>query len=254
MVAPQFPAGIFNWGTDRIDELDIDFAIDVNGPAAEVMSIESTLGVMPQVEKHPINGGSPITYATVDARISAMQQGILPYISLTFDEAFVPNNCGAGTYYGQWNTYDVAVDPFGMYNGNDVTVPVTGWYITTINQDWDYWTTGYHRCSFWCSRPGFGDEEPFGLFPNIGYNFFCDHIWHWDFAQNFPGGWWWPDYHVQPVARSGHNNVTWQGVLTAGSRMSVLSENGTPHTPHRVSNGSFKAVCTQRLPDTTPFG
>lgn len=243
MVTPIYPSAFFSWGPDRVDELDVDFANDVNAPAAEVISVETTLGVNPQIEKNPIGGGNPIVYDTVDDRISAMQQGILPYISLTFDEFQVPNffqpngGIGIGTNYGYLNSYNIATDPFDMYNGNDITAPVTGWYIITINQDWDYWTTGYHRCSFW-----------------LDGNFFCDHMWRWDFAGNFPGGWWWPDYLINPQPRMGHNNVTWQGILTEGTRMSVYSENGCPDTPHRVSNGSFKAVCTQKLPVDAPFG
>ena len=64
-----FPGGTFSW-TNRIDDESVVFSNDVNSLAAEIIATETTLGVNPQIEKHPIIGTSPINYASVDARIS----------------------------------------------------------------------------------------------------------------------------------------------------------------------------------------
>ena len=234
MVQAHFPAGLQAW-TDKRDEIDIDWANDINSVAAEIGSTEAILGVNPHIEKNPLGGGPPRVYATVDARISAMQQPppappkgpttqIFPSCQLTFDEIFIPNRCGAAPSFSQYNQYVASFDPFKMYNGVDITIPQTGWYVVTASQYWDWWSTGYHGHYFWCN----------GIYRR-------HHHWFWDFPGNCrgPGGYWygWLD---APVYREAMTHTMWQGVLNAGDRLRTSSENGCPHTPHRTFNGSME--------------
>jgi hypothetical protein len=67
--------------------------------------------------------------------------------------------------------------------------------------------------------------------------------WHWDFAGNDFFGWWQGGIGE---LRPGHTTITHQGVLQAGDRIRISSENGCPHTPHRCFNMDF-AASFQRL-------
>lgn len=233
MTAALYPKGVFNWGNDRIDGVDVDWADDQNSLAAEVVALENSVGEMPMVGATII--GPDITYQSMSARLTADEEGLnIPVISLGQDELFVDNFQGAGSYYGQWNTYnDQVYDPYGMYNGVDVTIPVLGWWRVIIGQYWDWWSTGYHRMSF------FVDEV-----------FWRHDVWHWDFAGNYPGGWWMLD----DIQRPTHTSIAWEGVLNAGQRIRVLSENGCPHTPHRAYGADFKASFVRKVPVGTPAG
>jgi hypothetical protein len=233
MTAATYPNGIFSWGPDRQDDIDVDFAINLNELAAEVASVETIIGPNPQVEPNPIMG-SPVTYNTVSNRLSdLLAHTQFPVVSLGNDEMFVPNGLGAGTFFGQWNTYTTNYDPFGLYDGSSVTIPVTGWYFVSIGQDWDWFSTGYHRCAFYC-----------------GNLRFREHRWDWDFPGNYNGGFWGGEI----LSRPGHNNIDWQGVLTAGTRLRVLSENGCADTPHRAYNMDFKLSFGRVVPDGTQAG
>ena len=44
-----YPNGYFTW-TDRIDEVDIDYAEDINAVADDLSAVENTLGLLPQVQ------------------------------------------------------------------------------------------------------------------------------------------------------------------------------------------------------------
>lgn len=221
MVAPVFPKGIATW-SDKQDEIDVVFAADPNELAADLLSVETTFGVMPQVEKAPITG-LPVTYETVDARISdLLAHRQMPVVSLNSDEQFIHNFQGPGTFFGEWNTYDEVFDPFEMYNGADVTIPVTGWWTVTVGQFWDWFSTGYHACHFFLNDIWFRASP----------------LWHWDFAGNTIDGWWQGGIGEQ---RPGHTTITHQGKLNAGDRIRILSENGCPHTPHRAFQMDFQA-------------
>jgi hypothetical protein len=235
MTNPTYPSGVFSWGTDRVDYESIDLAEDANSLAAEVVALESTLGTDAQTESSPV-AGNPVSYATVDARISDNLAGNqLPVCILGNPSLQVPNFQSAGTNYGAWNTYsNVNFDPFNMYNGTDVTIPALGLWRITIGQQWDWWSTGYHACYFYLNN-----------------NYFRQDIWHWDFAGNSPGGWW---YTVDDIPRPGSNKITWEGILGEGDRIQVLSENGCPDTPHRTFDQEFKAVFVRSVPLGTPTG
>ena len=238
MTTPDYPNSVYVWGADRLNEVDVDWAADVNGPAAEIISLEKTLGVNPQIEKAPILG-TQITYPNVDARISATLDGTgIPVVSLSNSEQYCPNtlNLTSATNYGVWNTYNSNYDPFNMYNGSVVTIPATGWWRIIIGQYWDWWSTGYHRCAWY-----------------RGNQWWRHDMHHWDFAGNQRGGWWYTDDDIGEQ-RYAHTSINWEGVLLAGDNLRVLSENGCPHTPHRTWNMEFKASFVRTVPTGTPAG
>jgi hypothetical protein len=228
---PIFPEGVITW-TDRQDEQDTIWANDPNSIAAETVAIEATLGAMPQVEKTPL-AGPQVTYTSVDARLSAMAQGQnLPLVELKNAEFDVANGQGIGSQFGQWNSYGTVYDPFGMYNGTDITIPCDGWWLVSIGQYWDWWSQGYHGVWFW-----------------IDGVWYRHHHWFWDFPENNPTGPWMGGIDVE---RPSHTSVTWQGVLKTGQRLRALSENGSNHTPHRAYNLEFKAACVRSIPASVP--
>src|SRR5579862_3663844 len=137
-VVPVFPNAIFTW-QDRVDQVNIDFANDINSVASDLISVESTLGANPQVESNPPSGGTPLTYSSVSSRISdAMQNAQLPVCILRADP-FVVNN----TSVGQLTNFNSVYDPYSMFNGTDMSIIANGWYMFTVHQTWSWWSDGY---------------------------------------------------------------------------------------------------------------
>jgi len=241
-VQAVYPDGIFPW-VDRVDEQDIVFAEDVNPLAAEIESIEQTIGTTPQIEPNPPQGGTPITYSSISSRISAaMDNSNLPVVSLGNSSFTCPNNT-----VGNLLPYFRRFDPFNCYNGSDVTVPASGWWIVTSTQTWDWWSDGY-SCHRLCLN-GIG---------GIIHEQFID----WEFSGNLvPNN---PQFgvvdgQIVPVPtgsrlpnvfprywefgkRPRQTTTTWQGLLNAGDRLSSTAENGTSNASHSISNMSFKAI------------
>lgn len=223
-----YPAAVATW-TDRLNQIDTIWAQDPNSLAAEILALESTLGVMPQQEKFPVIGSAPITYATVDARLTAIAQAAqLPVVSLTNSEQWVPNNQSSATNYGQWNSYRQAYDPFGMYNGTDITIPATGWWLVTAGQKWDWWSNGYH-----------------GMWLYIDNDYAEHHHWFWDFPENGSHGYWRTEDNLEREAKT---HISWQGILNQGQRLRILSENGSSDTPHRSYSQTFSVSMLRSYP------
>lgn len=235
-VQPVYPNGTFAW-TDRVDEQDIDFANDINSVASEVISTESTLGVNAQIEPNPPSG-IPINYPTVSARITdAMNNNQLPVVSLGNSQFTCGNNSS-----GSLINYKINYDPFGCYNGTDITCPVDGWWIISGTQTWNWWNDGYshHMLCF----NGFG---------NILHEDFVD----WEFSGNaVPGLNGTGGFFGVPIVtprwwvfgkRPRRTQVWWQGPLHEGDRLSVLAENGTSNAAHVISGLTLKATCTRRI-------
>jgi hypothetical protein len=231
MVAPVYPNGYFNW-TDRVDELNIDYAEDPNSLAAEVESIEDTLGLLPQVQKNP-NLGPPISFVNVDQRldyITAMSH--IPVCQISAQSFQVSNWQGPGSHYGEYNVYQTSdYDPYGMFNGSDMTCLISGFYIIDVKQFWNWSPSGYHCHHFWIDNEWMESD-----------------MWRWDFPGNAFGGYWrGPDNDARP----GHTHTTWMGLLNQGQRLSVISENGTSFSPCTAQNLTMKAALIRRSPAPT---
>lgn len=222
MVQPIFPKAVVPW-TDRIDEINTVWANDPNSLAAEVIAVESTLGVMPQVEKSPYTG-NPVTYGTVDARVSDVLAGTLqPYCSLTVNDFKVYNNQGAGTGYGQYVRYGKNYDPYSYYNGSDITIRATGLYIVNGWQSWEWHNSGFLHHS---------------LFINGVWN--AGDMWQWNFTGTGP--------QAYTNNRFATTNFCWVGVIPAGQRLRVVAENGTNKNPYSVANSWLRLYCLRKMP------
>ena len=222
MTQPVFPKSILSW-TDRIDEVNVVFANDPNTLAAEVISIENTLGAQPQVENAPYSG-NPVTYSTVSARISDVLAGNqMPYCSVTTSVMPVFNQQLAGTQFGQFNVFNKVYDPFGYYNGSDITVQASGLYLITGAQNWGWNDSGYLNHSLFIDGLWMAGER-----------------WDWNFASFGPGFF----ENERPATTS----FTWMGAIPAGQRIQVVSENGTSFNPYPVSNSWLRLFCLRKLP------
>ena len=222
MTQAIFPKSILTW-TDRVDQQDTIFANDPNSIAAEVISIENTFGAMPHQEKAPFVG-NPITYSSVDARISDAVAGNLnPYASITNTSFFVFNQQGPGSRFGRVNTYQKVYDPYGFYNGTDFTAPVTGLYLINGSQQWGWHDSGYLWHSLYID----------GLWA-IG------HRWDWNFPGIGPGFF----LDTRPATTA----FTWLGPIAAGKRIQSVSENGTSVSSYPVSNSWLRIYCLRTLP------
>lgn len=226
MTNPVYPQSIFPWN-DREDEIDIVWANDPNSLAAEVGAIESTLGPMPQEMSNP-PAGNPINFTTVSQLLDYLTAGYhLPVCELQSDGQQVPNRQGSGTHYGVYNSYSSAVyDPFGLWNGTDITAPVTAWYTIDSSQFWDWAQTGYAAAHLW-----------------VGAGWKATNKWQWDFTGNSQGGYWQAE---GTTGRPGYTGIHWSGIVNQGQRISVISENGTATTPANTRNLQL-SVSMQRL-------
>lgn len=208
-----FPKGLFSW-TNKIDQQNIDYANDPNSLAAEVISIETTMGVQPQVEKNTPAGGTA-TYATVDARITDTLAG-------TFRPVCELVGYGQNVATGQsvYNTFIDQFDPYNCFNGRDITIPCNGWWLVTGNNIWNdpFLDVGFSYMEM-----------------QINANPVKAHCWRWDR----------PNFSLWPIqsgaAASGFNEVVWQGLLHKNDRVSIFSTNGTYRNPHVIANYDLKA-------------
>lgn len=225
-MAAIFPKGIFSW-TNRIDQVNIDYANDPNSLAAEIISTETTLGVQPQVEKALPTGGSQ-AYTTIDARISDTLAGTFrPVCEL------VGYNQPVATGQSVYNTFKAQFDPDDCFNGRDITIPCNGWWIVTGNNIWE------DAFEF----VGFSYMEL-----QINSNRAKAHCWRWD-RPNLPL---WP---IQKGSiASGFNEVVWQGPLHSGDRLSIFSTNGTYRNPHHITNYDLKASYVRSISGTFTSG
>lgn len=232
-VVPVFPNGLFQW-TDRIDEVNIDFAEDINSVASDLISVENTLGTNPQIEKNSPNGSPPVTYGDVDDRISdAMNNALVP-VCILRSAPFAVNN----TLAGVTTPFNLVYDPYNMYNGTDLTINVNGWFMFTVHQTWSWWNDGYSHTYLTTS----------------GNNVDEDLI-DWTFAGNVQGSGGgvigpngqtttrWQQFGNRP--RIAH--ISWQGRCTPGERVSVLAENGTSNASLQVTYTAFKVSMIKTL-------
>lgn len=224
MTNAVFPKSIAPW-TDRIDEVDVIWANDPNTLAAEIIAIETVLGVMPQVEKSPYIG-NPVTYASVDARMSDLLAGTLhPWVQLSATNFYCYNNEQYKGQYGHCNSYNKVYDEYNLYNGSDITIQASGLYLIIGQQTWEWHDSGYcfHHCY-------------------VDNNWRCGDRWYWNFASTGPG-------HYQDT----RTMTTYFSTLipvTAGQRVQGISENGTSRNPYHVLSSSLSAYCLRKLPQS----
>lgn len=219
MVAPIYPKALASW-TDRINNVDTVWANDPNSLASEIISIEQTMGVMPQVEPNVPVGG-PVTYGSVSARISdAMLGGQLPFVSLANPSFKVGR--GGGFYNGQFNTYtQVIADHWKYFNGSDITIQAPGVYFIEASQSWENYKSGY-------------------VMMMLAINNGRMRIDRWDWADYDPNG---TDY--------ASTNLNWLGILNKGDRIRIASQNSTSLNPYTVSYSDLLVQYLRSVPPTS---
>lgn len=235
-VVPVYPSGIFTW-TDKVDLQDADLAENINSVASDLISVENTLGTNPEIESQmPV--GNPKTYSNVSNRISdAMNNNNLPVCTIAVAQFYVNNSSS-----GSRNAYQIALDPFNMFNGTDLTIPANGWYILSSFQRWDWWNDGFsHHYKTLNGQSNIIDED----------------VVDWTFAGNVVQGTnnpgllpRWQIFGKRPIC----TKTWWQGALHEGDRISVYSENGTSNAAHHVSNSLLKACMVRSLEGTFTSG
>jgi hypothetical protein len=216
VTTPAYPSQIFTW-TDRQDETSLVEAADPNSIAADLVAVETTLGTMPQLESNPV-AGPQINFTNVNQRLDYLTSGShLPVCQLGSSGQQIASGQGAATNYGQYNSYGTVVyDPFGLYNGSDVTIPVTGWYSVEVAQFWPWAAAGYGALHLWTGSIWADTSK-----------------WSWDFPENVQHGAW---QGGSNIARPGPTRAHFEGVLNQGTRIRAISENGTAATPVTVTN------------------
>lgn len=238
-IKPIYPAGIFPWA-DRVDNVNVDFANDINSVVADLESVETTVGTNPQIEPNPPTG-LPITYSTVSARITdAMTNNNLPFCSLSTPSQTFTNNTT-----GQVHNYRKNYDPYNMYNGTDVTIPVNGFYVISATQLWPWGNNGYGYVA---------------LLLNGTSNIIADHLIDWQFSGNIATGTLQPGAIGVPPPRwilFGNRprlaNLSWAGLLHKNDRISVATENGTASATIIMTNMFLKVACMRTLASNAQF-
>lgn len=229
-VQPVYPNGILSW-TDRVDQVDVDFANDINTVASDLISVEKTLGENPEIETGLPNGlPDSVIYGNVSERISdAMKNAQLPYGSLiTTGEKFTTGK------FGQFNHLHQEWDPYNMWNGTDFTVPCDGWWQVDAGQTWPWDSSGYGYIMLIVNGLG---------------NILGDDLIDWGFSGNtsvFFGPNRPPNWQVGGL-RPRRAQCTWQGRLHKHDRLSLVSENGTSNTTVATINTTLRMHCFRNI-------
>lgn len=202
-MASIYPNSVFSW-QPRVDDVNIVYANDPNTLATEIAGIESAIGTNPGTELNP-PAGSAVQYPNLNARVSAaMNNAELPYAVLQN-----PTGCFLNAGQQRFHSYSQVYDPYKMWNGQDLTIPCSGYWSIRADQRWSQRGNEFNGLNF--------------LFLYLNGNW-CDcHVWNWadcftfsrfGFPSNIFGG-------------NGFGKVNWEGLLNKGDRIQGLSSNGT---------------------------
>jgi hypothetical protein len=223
----SFPQSIASW-TDRING-EIIWAADPNSLAAEIIAIETAIGVNPQIEYSP-PFGPPVTYASESAKISAWGLGLNnPYISLELDtfnvqwqQSSEPNGVD---FQIQHPPFRVKYDTHGYFDGTCMTVRATGLYLITQHQQWEYRPRGWCRSCCW-----------------VNGNRRRQDIFHYD---SFPQG---SDYYGQTYnGEYGETETAHFEHLVAGDTVRLTLGNATDVQQLQCVSSTFEAYFLRNL-------
>lgn len=159
-----------------------------------------------------------------------MNNANMPFVSVVnIPGMFVPSGAQKFNSYTQQE-----VDPYNIWNGQDLTIPCNGWWSIRADQKWNQ-----HGNNF------VGLNILF-LYLNGSWIDFAHWDWNAWLAQ--------PQQVHQFAANLGSNGWTqlrWEGLLHKGDRIQLLSSNATYCPGIQVTNMTLKAYCHRTV--TTPF-
>lgn len=225
MTNPVYPRALSSW-VDRLNNIDTIWASDPNTLAAEIISIEQTLGTMPQVEAL-VPVGNPLTYNSVSARISdAMLDAQHPYVELKVSHFKIPDGTQAQPRGGinAYTKYNPVSDNWGYFNGSDITTRADGLYYVHTHQAWENYTSGWLHHLLIINGTEAGRDK-----------------WSWDQSTSGPS----PGSYAGKWA---YTSVDWIGTLHKGQRVRVVSVNGTNKTGYEVMNSDLRMYYLRNLP------
>jgi len=230
MTKAIYPGGIFQW-TPRQDFVSVADANDVNLLATEVQGVETTVGTNPQIEPSPPTG-SAVTYGTLSSRVTdAMNNAQMPIAVLTNAKGFFIN---AGQQV--FNTYQQTFDPYGIWNGQDMTVPVNGYWSIHADQKWNQKGNNFRGGNV--------------LFLYLNGSWISADIWEWSTA--FADAQY--NYATNVFQSNGYTRVTWEGLLHKGDRIQLLSANSTFCPGIQITNMSLHTHCVRTVSSTFTSG
>lgn len=229
-MSATYPNGIFAWTPkqDLVTEVD---ANDVNSMATEIQGIETIIGTTPQIESSP-PVGSAITYATMSSRVSAaMNNANLPVAVLTNAKGIFIN---AGQQI--FNTYTKTYDPYGIFNGSDMTVPCNGYWSIHADQKWNQHGNNFRGGNV--------------LFLYLNGSWISADIWDWSaaFANTEY------NYATNVFNSNGYTRVSWEGLLHQGDRVQLLSANSTFCPGIQITNMTLHTHCVKTISGTFTSG
>lgn len=218
-----YPGGIFQW-TPRVDVTNIVFANDPNSLATEIQGVETTIGTNPQIEASP-PAGSAVTYATLSARVSAANNNSnIPYAVLKNIAGFFIN---AGQQ--KFNTYNTVSDPYGIWNGQDLTIPCAGYWSLHADQKWNQHGNNFRGGNV--------------LFLYLNGNWIASDIWDWSAAFGNTQY----NYASNVFQSNGYTRLAWEGLLNKGDRIQILSANSTFCPGIQITNMSLHTHCVRTV-------
>lgn len=130
MASPTYPSSVKSFGTDRIDGTDVVIASDVNSAYAEIVSIETTLGVNPLTTGFGGSYSTPGSFASVTARIANIEAGLNTAYTDRVSKA------GGSTISSTSTTVGLTLNTSGtgnLFSANGNTVINSNGYIVTID-------------------------------------------------------------------------------------------------------------------------
>jgi hypothetical protein len=196
MSSATYPNGVKVW-SPRVNQRDDVEADDVNSLAAEIIAIQTTLGLSPAIDTS-VNGDH-IDHQTVSQRLHDIQSGYNRPVVRLEGNAIIPN---AAEIPIDFAAIAAQIDSDGAFDGVGITIPRSGWWVLTGDCRWPINTNGFRLLALTFS----GTNELSG--------------------QTSPG----TGFFVR-------TSVSWQGNLTKGAkiRLNAYQNSGASMTIDQVS-------------------
>ena len=130
-----------------------------------------------------------------------------------------------------FNSYNVVKDPYNIWNGQDATIPCSGYWSISAKQRWSQQSSQYNGADF--------------LFLYVGGAAHLDGVgmWSWTDAldnKNY-------NYPANVLNGQGWTQIHWEGLLQKGDRIQVMSASATNCPSSQITEMTFHAMCHRTL-------